>query len=170
MCLSSKPCFQKLIIFIAKLNIFMMYTVIFWHTYIHCRMIKSHLSLHMLHIFLWWEYLKSDLLACSSLILSYFLPHGFELRALCLLGRWSTTYAMPPCLSFSSFVHLPHSWGHRCAPSRLTYWQRWVLLTICLGWPQTSILLTSASWIARITGVRHDAWPSIINYSHWATE
>jgi hypothetical protein len=30
-----------------------------------------------------------------------------------------------------------------------------VLWTICLGWLQTAILLISASWVARITGVSH---------------
>jgi hypothetical protein len=30
-----------------------------------------------------------------------------------------------------------------------------VLRTICLGWLQTAILLISASWVTRITGVSH---------------
>jgi hypothetical protein len=34
------------------------------------------------------------------------------------------------------------------------FWDR-VLQTICLGWPWTTILLISASWVARITGVSH---------------
>jgi hypothetical protein len=34
------------------------------------------------------------------------------------------------------------------------FW-RWVWKTICLGWPQTTILPTSASQVARITGVSH---------------
>jgi hypothetical protein len=29
------------------------------------------------------------------------------------------------------------------------------LRTICLGWPQTSIHLISASWVATIPGVSH---------------
>jgi hypothetical protein len=37
------------------------------------------------------------------------------------------------------------------------------LWTICLGWLWTSILLISASWIARITGVRH-WWPGLAWY------
>jgi hypothetical protein len=32
--------------------------------------------------------------------------------------------------------------------------------TICLGWPGTAILLTSASWVGRIIGVSH--WPTVI--------
>jgi hypothetical protein len=34
------------------------------------------------------------------------------------------------------------------------FWGR-ILRTICLGWPQTLILLISASWVARITDVNH---------------
>jgi hypothetical protein len=30
--------------------------------------------------------------------------------------------------------------------------------TICQGWLQTSILLISASWVARITGMSHQHW------------
>jgi hypothetical protein len=30
-----------------------------------------------------------------------------------------------------------------------------VLWTICLGWHQTEILLISACWVARITGMSH---------------
>jgi hypothetical protein len=32
------------------------------------------------------------------------------------------------------------------------------LWTICLGWPQTAILLISASHVAGITGISHGAW------------
>jgi hypothetical protein len=34
------------------------------------------------------------------------------------------------------------------------FWDR-VSWTICLGWLRTMILLISASWVARITGVSH---------------
>jgi hypothetical protein len=34
------------------------------------------------------------------------------------------------------------------------FWDR-VSWTICLGWLQTVILLISASWLARITGMSH---------------
>jgi hypothetical protein len=38
--------------------------------------------------------------------------------------------------------------------------------TICLNWPQTAILLISASQVARITGVRH--WhPANMDYFVW---
>jgi hypothetical protein len=38
------------------------------------------------------------------------------------------------------------------------------LWTVCLGWLWTSILLLSASWVTRITGVRHrhQAWGPIL--------
>jgi hypothetical protein len=40
------------------------------------------------------------------------------------------------------------------------FFQDRVLQTICPGWPQTSLLLIFASWVARITGVSHQppAW------------
>jgi hypothetical protein len=34
------------------------------------------------------------------------------------------------------------------------FWDR-VLRTVCPGWPRTTILLISAFWVARITGVSH---------------
>jgi hypothetical protein len=35
------------------------------------------------------------------------------------------------------------------------FWETVVSQTICLDWPQTSILLILASQVARITGIRH---------------
>jgi hypothetical protein len=40
------------------------------------------------------------------------------------------------------------------------FWDR-VLWTVCLGWLWTTILLISASWVARITGVSHGC-PALI--------
>jgi hypothetical protein len=37
----------------------------------------------------------------------------------------------------------------------------WVL-TFCQGWPWTTILLIT-SWVARITGMSHRAWPVELN-------
>jgi hypothetical protein len=39
------------------------------------------------------------------------------------------------------------------------------LWTICLGWPQTAVLLISASWVARITGMSHwhPEWPFLLS-------
>jgi hypothetical protein len=33
--------------------------------------------------------------------------------------------------------------------------------TICLCWLRAMILLISASWVARITGVSHHTWPQL---------
>jgi hypothetical protein len=62
---------------------------------------------------------------------------GFELRALHLLGRQSSTWPTPPALFCVGY-----------------FWDR-VSRTICLGWLQTEILLISASWVPRVTGVSH---------------
>jgi hypothetical protein len=35
------------------------------------------------------------------------------------------------------------------------FFSRWILWTICPGWLRTMILLISASWVARVTGVSH---------------
>jgi hypothetical protein len=40
------------------------------------------------------------------------------------------------------------------------------LWTICLGWLQTSILLISASWVARITGVSQ--WHCNLYNFYWS--
>jgi hypothetical protein len=58
----------------------------------------------------------------------------FELRALC---RHATTWATLPALFY------------------IEYFQVRVLGTICLGWPRTTILLISASQVARIAEVSH---------------
>jgi hypothetical protein len=42
------------------------------------------------------------------------------------------------------------------------FWDR-VSQTICPGWLWTVVLLISASWVARITGVRHQH-PAIIDF------
>jgi hypothetical protein len=62
---------------------------------------------------------------------------GFELKASHLLNRYSTTWVTPPALFCTGY-----------------FWHR-VSWTICLGWLQTTVLLISASQVARITGVSH---------------
>jgi hypothetical protein len=64
------------------------------------------------------------------------------------------------CISFFLF----HYWGLNSGPYTLThstspflyifFWDR-VSWAICQGWLQTAILLISAFWVARITGVSH---------------
>jgi hypothetical protein len=46
------------------------------------------------------------------------------------------------------------------------FWDR-VSRAICLGWLQTEILLISASWVARITGMRHPCSASHIIFRDW---
>jgi hypothetical protein len=60
---------------------------------------------------------------------------GFELRPSCLLGRY----------------HLSHT----SSPFYPDYFGDGIWRTICLDWPQTSILLILASHVASITDVNH---------------
>jgi hypothetical protein len=61
----------------------------------------------------------------------------FKLRALCLLGRCSTTRTTLPAHFCIGYFWDTGSW------------------TICLGWPQITILLISASQGARLTDMSH---------------
>jgi hypothetical protein len=74
----------------------------------------------------------------KSLFFFFLAVLGFELRASSLLGR--------------------HSYHHLTIPFALflwwIFWDR-VSWTICVSWLGTVILLTSASWVARIAGVSH---------------
>jgi hypothetical protein len=45
--------------------------------------------------------------------------------------------------------------SHSTSPFCVGYFQDWVLRTICPSWLWTAILLISAPWIARITGMSH---------------
>jgi hypothetical protein len=62
---------------------------------------------------------------------------GFELSVSCFLGRHSTTWTTPLALLCVVFFQDRVSW------------------TICLDWLQTTILVISASWVARTTGKSH---------------
>jgi hypothetical protein len=102
---------------------------------------------------------------------------GFELRASHLLGKCTTTWLMPPacfclvlfcfvfCFSYfsdrvlcfclwsdlrpwSSYLHFLLSWRDRHSPLCLALWLRWGSVTFYLGWPQTKVLLISASGVA----------------------
>jgi hypothetical protein len=80
--------------------------------------------------------------------LFFFLWDGFEFRALCLQIRY---LLLEPRLQS---VLLWLFW--RCGSQ-----------TVCPGWPQTTILLISASWVDRITGVRHRHWAARIPSIFW---
>jgi hypothetical protein len=71
----------------------------------------------------------------------FFLVLGFKLRASHLQVRCSTTWVTPPALFCDGYFQDRVSW------------------TICLGWLWATILLISASWVARIIGVSHHAQP-----------
>jgi hypothetical protein len=79
---------------------------------------------------------------------TYFCFHGvglgFELRALHLQSRCSTSWETPI--------------GHFA----LIVLEMGVLRTICLGWPPTVILLIPASQVARITSMSHCAQQDIL--------
>jgi hypothetical protein len=46
-------------------------------------------------------------------------------------------------------------WSHYTSPIFVKGFQDRVSRTVCPGWFQTTILLISASWVARITGMSH---------------
>jgi hypothetical protein len=66
-----------------------------------------------------------------------FFGHTLNSRLQCLLCRCSTTWATPPALV--------------C----VWYFLDRVSKTICSGWLWTAVLLISASWVVRTTGVSH---------------
>jgi hypothetical protein len=90
----------------------------------------------------------SSLGACSLSFL-FLVVLGLQLRGFCLLSRRSATWATPSAL-FS-----------------LRYFQHRVLKLFCLRWPQTSILLISASQVAGITDMSHRC-PSGNLVSEWS--
>jgi hypothetical protein len=96
----------------------------------------------------------------------FFVIMWFELRAPHLLGWHSTTWATSPAHVFFLFFW---DWGLNsglhayktgilllrvCLQSILLwFFWRWSLTNYLPSWPQTLILLISASWVARITCV-----------------
>jgi hypothetical protein len=71
----------------------------------------------------------------------------FSDRVLCFCWSQPQTAILLPMPS--------SSWDHRYKPPHPAYLLRWVLLTFCLGWPGTVILLSFASWVVEITSVSH---------------
>jgi hypothetical protein len=101
-------------------------------------------------------------------------PFEFKGRVLCLLGSYSTTWAIDPalkratiCFSFFKLVGLGFEYrvsrlqsgalpfGQRLSPFYSGYFGDDVSWTICPVWPWTVILPISVSQIARITCVSH---------------
>jgi hypothetical protein len=71
-----------------------------------------------------------------------------------LISKWVNEFFFV-CVCYWGLNSGPSPWA---TPPALflwrVFWDR-VLWTICPGWPRTVILLISASWVARITGMSH---------------
>jgi hypothetical protein len=108
---------------------------------------------------------------------------GFELKASCWLGRYSTTSLIlssntvsrifPKSVvgraNMSFFCKCVWDWGlnsglakqelyhlnHTSSPSCSDYFEDGISWSICLDWPRTESLLISASQVARITDMSH---------------
>jgi hypothetical protein len=77
----------------------------------------------------------------------------FSVRVLCFFPGLALVYD-PPSYAYNiagttDVYH--HTW---------LFLLRWSLLTFCLGWPQTIIVLVSASQVPEITGTYHHTWLS----------
>jgi hypothetical protein len=99
-----------------------------------------------------WKALASDLL--SGCVYSWLYTGTSACLYIYIWWHWGlnsgpTPWASPPAL-FSDGL----------------FWDR-VLWTICLGWVRTAVLLISASWVARITGVSHRIWPFFLFSIFW---
>jgi hypothetical protein len=102
----------------------------------------------------------------------------FELRALCLLSKSSTTCAAPSALFalvvldrascfdgtslwlWSFYLYFPSVWGHLCHHCPLC-WLRWTLSNFLLR----LVLPISACWVAGITGMYHHVGLSLLSFS-----
>jgi hypothetical protein len=113
----------------------------------------------------------------TLLFYSFFFGCGGTVRASHLLGRCSATWDIPsarlasvsfgrgslafarsqPRLGSSYFYCVLGMKG--CVPPHTAISWDGGLLTFCLGWPKTVILLISTSWVAGITDVSHHARP-----------
>jgi hypothetical protein len=85
---------------------------------------------------------------------------GFKLKVSCLLGRYSTTWAMlspfaflsRPALTAVLLLMPPLCWDDRCTPPNLA---SWVSLTFCPDWLLTAIHLISVSQVAEIINMSY---------------
>jgi hypothetical protein len=88
-----------------------------------------------------------------------------------LLFLVPTLFIFKPLSVFFFFFQI---WGLNSGPTPLAllcewfFWDR-VSWTVCLGWLGTLILLISASWVARITGVSHWCltWLCFLDVDYW---
>jgi hypothetical protein len=112
---------------------------------------------------------------------------GFEVRALCLLSRCSTTWDTPhPFLIYFSdrvsyflpwliwtaillFV-LPVYLELQMCTTMPRFFVEMGSLIFCPGWPQTMIFPGSAFWVTGITGMSHCAQPNLIIFMNYFQE
>jgi hypothetical protein len=120
-----------------------------------------------------WDVRKSIWEICNLCVFVYVYvcTQGTESRAPCIISMHSTTKLYLQLLQkicFYLFIYLFTyfwwNWGLNSGPSPWAtpptlfydrYFQDSVSQTICPGWLWTTILLISASGVARITGVSH---------------
>jgi hypothetical protein len=98
---------------------------------------------------------------------------GFELKALSLLGKFSVTWATPATLyapvifeiescvllcslELWSYVNLPCSWDERAVPPHSAIgWEEVKFFLFCPNWPQTAVVPSLTSQVARIAHLSH---------------
>jgi hypothetical protein len=108
-----------------------------------------------------WD-LYAELCAYKSCVLSWLFSPQLSISIYLFLQNWGlnsrhTPWATLPALFFCAevffffFFFFFFLGRARCAEF---FWDR-VLRTICLGWLWSTVLLISASWVAKITGVSH---------------
>jgi hypothetical protein len=134
---------------------------------------EPHLSLFLLWFFIlelgscflpgqpgaWWSYFMIPAIAGMSGIYNYPWLFSVKMRSHKLF-----------CLEWTGSTLLLHRWNDRYVPPCPDIGWYKVLLTFCLGWPQTMIFLISTCQIARITGVSHlcMAWEfSLFSKPNW---
>jgi hypothetical protein len=104
------------------------------------------------------------------LLFFFFVVLEFELKASCLPDRGCTTWVMSqPFFFFFLVLGLElkaFTLNHSASPFCDRYFQDRFSQTICPSWLRTTILLISASWVAKITGMSHQhlALPFCFSY------
>jgi hypothetical protein len=123
---------------------------------------------------LYFHFLQNILKFLVRFLLFFFAVLRFELRALCLVGKYTTAWAISIalvifqvgscffCLGLSAipYLCLQFSWDDSCAS--LCY----LSLTFSPGWPWIA-LQDFASWVSGIVDMSHCSWvdiPSLTQY------